>query len=346
MGIDSWAKPIPISYSFTRTVIVPDTSSFTAGRFELFFYVPKGYSVNTSGAGVSMIEQDLSQVDRKRRKSYPVILNFHGGGFTIGKATDDKRWITYVMQTLKDVVVVSVEYRLAPEFPFPVGVQDGVAALSYLNENKIELNLDMNKVVMNGFSCGGNFAFTVSLMWGVLEEEKVREEEKEEKYRKQEQKVKDEFKIIAVTAFYPPTDFTKGREARRKSNPSQSHELPASLTDLFDASYLYPPDLNLSDPFISPAMAEDQLLVKHLPNDIVIYTCEFDGLQEEGERFAKKLEKLGKNIRFRKILGVRHAWDKMPNVGWEKEGVRGVYKEVLDVVEGVLGREEDKNEHD
>ena len=92
----------------------------------------------------------------------PVVVNFHGGGFTLGTATDDCRWAQCVLEDA-DAVMVSVSYRLAPEYPFPAAVDDGVESLVYLSTHAAELGLDMTRVALSGFSAGGNLAVTVPL---------------------------------------------------------------------------------------------------------------------------------------------------------------------------------------
>ncbi|KAI5304549.1 hypothetical protein KEM56_006357 [Ascosphaera pollenicola] len=131
------AKP-----SFTRTVL-PTTAIGPNEKIDLNFFVPDDY-----------------ERERRRGKRYPVVVNFHGGGFTLGKATDDHRWIVKVVETTH-AVVVSVDYRLAPEHPFPTAVDDGVDALLYLESKADELALDISRVVLTGFSSGGNLVFTV-----------------------------------------------------------------------------------------------------------------------------------------------------------------------------------------
>merc|ERR1712000_735616 len=77
------------------------------------------------------------------------------------------------------------------------------------------------------------------------------------------------------------------------------------FTQLFDASYLYPPhSASLSDPYLSPGVAPDDML-RALPNDIIIYTCEWDGLRAEAERFKERLtQALEKRVRYRMVVGV------------------------------------------
>jgi putative ergosteryl-3beta-O-L-aspartate hydrolase len=87
----------PPSPSFTKTI--PSTISKTKGEFTLQFYTPREYR---AAAGTGM--------------KFPAVVNFHGGGFTIGNATDDARFARFVLEKC-NAVFVSVDYRLAPEIP-------------------------------------------------------------------------------------------------------------------------------------------------------------------------------------------------------------------------------------
>jgi len=127
------------------TIKIPSRISSRPGSFKLVFYVPQDYKSTP-------VEQ-----------RFPVVVNFHGGGFTLGTGTDDARWAKSVVETTK-AVLVSVEYRLAPEYPFPVGVEDGTDAVLYLAAHADELRLDPHRIALSGFSAGGNYAFTVPLM--------------------------------------------------------------------------------------------------------------------------------------------------------------------------------------
>ncbi|KFY31879.1 hypothetical protein V493_00718 [Pseudogymnoascus sp. VKM F-4281 (FW-2241)] len=113
-------------------------------------------------------------------------------------------------------------------------------------------------------------------------------------------------KVVVIMSWYPATDFaTNTREERRKTNIRPDQELPEFFTQLFDASYLYPPHgVSLSDPYLSPGVAPDDIL-RALPEDIIICTCEWDGLRAETERFKERLIRvLKKRVQYRMITGV------------------------------------------
>jgi putative ergosteryl-3beta-O-L-aspartate hydrolase len=143
MKLHHFAEPRSPSHNFEITI--PSRLSTGGGTFKLVFYVPPSY------------------VKDNENHPFPVVVNFHGGGFTLGTETDDARWASaVVLQT--GAVVVSVAYRLAPEYPFSVGVEDGTDAIIYLAAHAEELCLDPHRIAISGFSAGGNFAFTVPLM--------------------------------------------------------------------------------------------------------------------------------------------------------------------------------------
>ncbi len=144
MFIHRLAPPRPPPPSFSR--VVPTAISPRKGWVRIQFYVPKDYNHQKSLC----------------KKKFPVVINFHGGGFTLGTATDDARWAQTVVEEC-DAVVASVDYRLAPENPFPTAVEDGVDAIMYIAQHSEELLIDTDKTALSGFSSGGNMAFTVPL---------------------------------------------------------------------------------------------------------------------------------------------------------------------------------------
>jgi len=122
--------------------------------------------------------------------------------------------------------------------------------------------------------------------------------------------------IKCIVSFYPPTDFRQPRDEKRLTNPAPEKNIPLMLTNLFDASYIHPKcDIDLADPYLSPAAAYDSMLRDSYPEDIVLYTCEYDMLNAEGVAFGERLSSpaVGKTIHGGLIKGVPHAFDKKPN---------------------------------
>lgn len=92
----------------------------------------------------------------------PIIVYVHGGGFMVG-TSDDTDFLTRKLSTQNHAVVVSVNYRLAPEFPFPAGLDDCIAVYRWLLEHGAEVGGDPARVAVAGDSSGGNFAAAIAL---------------------------------------------------------------------------------------------------------------------------------------------------------------------------------------
>ncbi len=96
-------------------------------------------------------------------KLRPVIFHCHGGGFVAGSAWLASSKYREIAATL-DCVVVSVDYRLAPEAKFPSQIEDGYAALQWLSDKAKELNIDSQRIVLEGDSAGGGLAASLALL--------------------------------------------------------------------------------------------------------------------------------------------------------------------------------------
>ncbi|KAI2465850.1 alpha/beta-hydrolase [Annulohypoxylon bovei var. microspora] len=278
MSLHFLAPPRPPNPDFLKSI--PSTLATTKGQFTLQFYLPEGYNKDPNS------------------DKWPVVVNYHGGGFTLGNASDDARFARFVLEKCH-AVFVSVDYRLAPEFPFPTAVDDGADALLYIIQNASELRVDKNRIATSGFSAGGNIALTAPIR--LFEHQKTAEV--------------PEHRIIATATWYPITDYTLSRADRRASALRPEATLPPALTNLFDASYLFPPELDLAHPCLSPSRASDEVLMEALPPNVMFYTCEWDMLLREGEELAQRLQKppISKNVYYTMISDVGHGWDKGPN---------------------------------
>jgi acetyl esterase/lipase len=279
-----------------------------------------------------------------------VVVNFHGGGFCLGKATDDARWCATVVSEV-EAVVVSVDYRLAPEHAFPTAVEDGADAILYLVMNADSLLIDRDRIAVSGFSSGANMCFTVPLR---LQEELTLEAEEGEMRRASViearrpplQKsltrgrllvtAKKQISVKAVCAWYPPVDYTRTREQRRATAKRLDQTLPQVFTDLFDESYLQPPTMDMANPYLSPGVAPRHLL-SGLPEDIIIFACEWDMLLDETERFKERLvNEIGKTVHYNVVMGVPHGFDKAPNPIRQPPNVMVEYRKACEQLKRLL----------
>lgn len=390
MMLHKMARPRPPKPSFYKSIDA--TVSPLKGKFKLSFYTPKDYK---------------KQKKLKSNKRYPCVVNFHGGGFVLGTAQDDARWCGVVVEQV-GAVVVSVDYRLAPELPFPTAVEDGADAILYLAQHADELLLDPDRFAVSGFSSGGNMSFTVPLcLQGELFDRTpsgariidgragsvpdallkppppatptptgsslrvplVRQKSRLDRIAMLRQTGASSLSLISsykegsgvsvmtegssaivkirgIVSFYPPTDYTQTRAQRRATCTRTDQQLPAVFTELFDDSYLQPPSLDLAHPWLSPGVAPTRML-EALPDDIVLFCCEWDMLLAEGERFRDRLAKdLGKRVHYHCVPGVPHGWDKAPNPLRESPGARQQYMVACKELKRMFEIEDDEDDDD
>ena len=283
--------------NFTRKIT--STHSSTPGTVELLFY--------TAPSHVEIPKSTISKgthISTPSTKKRPLLVNFHGGGWTIGHAGDDARWATAITSQT-DAIVCSVNYRLAPSHPFPTPIEDCLSAIFWLWAHAEELNIDINRTALSGFSAGGNLAYAVSIR---LHEE-IEGLKKDGKFDGVSLG-----KIVSLVSFYGSSDWTQTREERNASNPNLIPVIPPFLFKLFDTAYLQGKE-DMRSPLLSPGLAPDEILRAAFPRDIIIMSCGGDQLLAEDQRFGQRLSDLGKEVHTLVVEDVGHAWDKQPSFG-------------------------------
>lgn len=264
----------------------------------------------------------------------PVLINFHGGGFSIGDALDDSRWAGAVLNAYPDAVVVSVNYRLAPEHPFPTALNDGVDAILWLWQRADEYNLDQRRFCLSGFSAGGNLALSVPFRLHDVLQQRSLTSSKE-----------ISISLAGQIAFYPSVDWTRTRAERDSTNPISSEKsmISPSLFEFFDSSYLLYSALpklpgtdrvDMSHPYLSPGIAPESILLAAYAPAVAIYTCAWDQLLAEGNAFRERLDGLVDDGKMTSVGGfviedVVHGFDKTPSF-WRKAPAReSMYDDAL-----------------
>jgi putative ergosteryl-3beta-O-L-aspartate hydrolase len=286
-------KPKPPQVSFE--IKIPSTISCQNGLIPLLFYCPSNNSITGT--------------------IRPVIINFHGGGWVFGSPQMDSRWAARVVE--KGFVLVSVGYRLAPQYPYPTPIEDCVDAIKWIHYHAEEYNLDRDKIFLSGFSAGGNMAFAAAMMLHSQEPNAI--------------------KLAAIISFYPLLDRLQPREEKYKKNPIAAEKVstPRSWDKLFVDCYIGSGSVDLSSPYLSPGLASDAILRDALPKKIIIYTCSWDALLEEGDIFRERLMNLGKAVGGTKIEGVNHAFDRIPGRKGHPK-MNKMYSEALDSLNNVF----------
>lgn len=215
-------------------------------------------------------------------KTYPVLLFFHGGGW-VTESIDNYERICARMASATNHIVVSVEYRLAPEYPFPIGLEDCYAAAKAVYTNQFLLNVQPEDITIIGDSAGGNLAAAVSLL----------------------AKERGEFMPRQQILIYPAVnnDYTETSEfASVRENGTDFLLTAGKMQDYID---LYArEEADKQSPYFAPILQED---LSGQPRTLII-TAEFDPLRDEGEAYGKALLKAGNEVEVHRIKDALHGF--------------------------------------
>jgi acetyl esterase len=211
----------------------------------------------------------------------PLVVYFHGGGWTIGDL-DTCDSVCRFLAANVPTAVLSVDYRLAPEHPFPAAVEDALAAYRWAAVDNSRLGIDPGRIAVAGDSAGGNLAAAVSLL------------------------ARDEgVPSPAMQALiYPVTDAVGGQRSRDVF--ATGFLLTRADMDWFEDHYL-PPAIDHSDPRVSVLRAAD---LSSLPPAYVA-TAGFDPLRDEGEAYAMRMQEAGVQVALRRHPGLIHGFANM-----------------------------------
>jgi acetyl esterase len=215
----------------------------------------------------------------------PLLMYLHGGGWVIGDLdTHDN-----VCRTLcRDVGihVLSVDYRLAPEHPAPAGLEDAYAAYRWAIQNGAELGTRPGVVAVGGDSAGGNLATVIS-RWA------------------RDDGVPPAMQLL----LYPVTD--QRSTTRSRVLFDRGFFLTGHDTDWCSRLYLGNSGLEVTDPLVSPVLADD---LAGLPPALVV-TAGFDPLRDEGEDYAMAMRDAGVRVDLRRMSSLVHAFCNFAPIG-------------------------------
>jgi acetyl esterase len=213
-------------------------------------------------------------------ESPPLLVFFHGGGFVIGDLdTHDEP--CRLLCRHAEVQVLSVDYRLAPEHPFPAGVRDALAAFRWAVTHAPELGADADRVAVGGDSAGANLsAVTAQLI------------------------ARGAGPAPAVQLLiYPAVDLTDARPPSGRLF-SDGFYLTENDRQWCSRHYFSGTEVDATDPRASPALADD---LSGLAPAIVI-TAGFDPLRDEGEAYAEALRKAGGQVVLDRVPELIHGF--------------------------------------
>lgn len=222
----------------------------------------------------------------KVERTKEILLFFHGGGWVSGT-------IDSYSKTCKDLAnetgryVVSVDYRLAPEHPFPCAVKDCYSAAKELFGNAEKIEAGMEDIILIGDSAGGNLAAVVSLL----------------------AKERGEFSVNRQILIYPSTYYDHTEQSPFSSMRENGKDYLLTSKRICDYITLYiQNEQDLKSPYFAPLLADD---LSGQPKTLLI-TAEYDPLRDEGEAYGEKLKQFGCEVEIYRFPDAIHGFFTLP----------------------------------
>jgi acetyl esterase len=206
------------------------------------------------------------------------LVYFHGGGWVIG-SIETHDGLCRSIAKAAGCVVISVEYRLAPEHKFPAGSEDAYAATRWVAEHAEDFQIDRGRLAVGGDSAGGNLAAVVALM----------------------ARDRGGPGLALQLLLYPITDHDLDTASYR--DYAEGHLLTRNAMSWFWKHYL-PEGVSPEHPYVSPYRAKD---LSGLPPAVVI-TAECDPLCDEGNAYARRLQEAGVPVTLSCYSGMIHGF--------------------------------------
>ncbi len=214
----------------------------------------------------------------------PVLVYFHGGGWVIGDL-DTHDTLCRELANAADCAVVAVDYRLAPEHPFPAAVDDAIAATRWVHAHAARLSFDAGRLAVGGDSAGGNLAAVVAIA----------------------ARDSGDLPIAFQLLIYPATD--QHRTSPSHTQNGTGYLLTRETMDYYCGHYLRGP-ADVEDWRASPLLASD---LSRLPPAFVL-TAGYDPLRDEGQAYAAALRHAGNRVEHACVDGQIHGFVPMGKV--------------------------------
>jgi acetyl esterase len=212
---------------------------------------------------------------------FATLIYFHGGGWVIGDL-DTHHGFCHALAKNSGCLVVSVDYRLAPEHPYPAAVEDAYAATEWVAENPTVIQADPERFAVGGDSAGGHLATVASMMARDRKGPRI------------------DLQIL----IYPITDCNFNTPSYLENK--EGYMLTRDLMKWFWDHFLNDRSQS-NEPYASPLRAEN---LSNLPPALII-TAGYDPLRDEGQAYGKRLQDAGVDVRLSHYPGMIHAFIRM-----------------------------------
>ncbi|AAK42648.1 alpha/beta hydrolase [Saccharolobus solfataricus] len=218
------------------------------------------------------------------KRDHPIILHFHGGAWILGSIeTEDS--VSRILANSCNCIVISVNYRLAPEHKFPAAVTDCFDSIKWTYENAESIGGHPNRIAVFGISAGGNLAAATSIL-------------------SRDQGIKLRAQALVVPFVYLDLASTSMTEYRK------GYFLDINVPIDYGIMMYIRDEKDLLNPMFVPLIAED---LSNLPQAIIV-TAEYDPLRDQGEAYAKRLMEAGVLTLSFRVNGMVHGFLGSPNI--------------------------------
>lgn len=217
-----------------------------------------------------------------KTKQYQVMLFFHGGGW-VTESIDNYERVCARMANETNHIVVAVDYRLAPENKFPIGLEDCYAAAKAIFTHQFILNVDPEDITIIGDSAGGNLAAALSLM----------------------ARDRGEFMPKRQILIYPATNNDYSENSPFLSVQENGTDYLLTAGKMHDYLELYASsEEDRQNPYFAPIIAKN---LENQPTTLVL-TAQYDPLRDEGEAYGRKLRDAGNRVKICRINDALHGF--------------------------------------
>ncbi len=274
--------------------MIRDSMGFANYNLNTVEIYTKFETITESGNKVGVWRYYPRHLEKKNNNK--ALVFFHGGGW-IGGTTYVVENFCKLIAERANCVVFNVDYSLAPEKPYPNGLNDNFCAVKHIYDNAEKYSIDKTKIAVAGDSAGGNYAAVVSL------------KARDEKIPMIAMQVLIYPSVAIGDASVPDYKWSDDMimiapELEEKVRPLTGLGRPSKdFTDQILSSYLSSFDL-VNDPYVSPMVAKSH---SNLPKAILV-GAEFDGLRIQTEFYAKQLKDAGVDVTCYRYKGMTHAF--------------------------------------
>ena len=228
---------------------------------------------------------------------HPLVVFYHGGGWTAG-SLDTHDNVCRALVNRADCVVLSVDYRLAPEHPFPAAFHDAYAALEWADEYAEKVDADPDRIAVAGDSAGGNLAAAVAL--------RARDIRRGVGFRDESGDAPD---IVHQGLIYPAVNSPAGPSVESYEENATGYFLERASMEYYYGNYVQDP-ADARNEYLAPLLADD---LTDLPPASVL-TAGFDPLRDEGRAYADRLREAGVDVAHEEFDGQIHGFVSMTDM--------------------------------